>query len=300
MTPAAVRTMRVSRRPRDPEWTELGGPNTPGEDYLIVVDDAAIGGTYWCGADYVPDRQRWASWGPAGLSMHHPDRETAEQVQIRAYAADPDVVDRAIAQKQWMAAARQAALQAEAAARAEQHRRRRLGDDLPGPTVWTLPSHHFLFAPEADVAAVFTWLGAHGVDEVSGLHEIRVEQRTARRVTVVERPVAGLASSTATETWVITCAADPPAIDTTPRPDLVAVLAEHFPAKFPLIDYGREYACAACTREHTSPAAVTPWPCAVFTAARDRPTGGRPAGDLFAAAALAVPTPVRAGGGGRR
>jgi len=59
-------------------------------------------------------------------------------------------------------------------------------------------------------------------------------------------------------------------------PDVVA-LAEHFPTTFPLIDYGREHAYAACTRQHTGPVAVTPWPCAVFTATRDGRTGDHPA-----------------------
>lgn len=303
---AAARTMRVTHRPKDPQWTDLGGPDTPGEDYLIVVDDMVIGGTYWCSADYVPDGQRWASWGPAGLSMRHPDREAAEQVQVRAYAVNPDVTDRAVEQDQRTAAAEQARRDAESAERAAQQRRRRLGDDEPGPTVWTLPSHHFLFAAHADVAAVAAWLGAHDLDEVSGLHEIRVEQRAARRVIVVERVVLRrLASATETQTWVVTCTADPPAVDTTPRPDLVALLAEHYPTTFPLIDYGREHACATCTRQHTGPVAVTPWPCAVFVAARDRrvddrPDPGEPAGDLFTAARLPGPNPVPVVGGGGR
>jgi hypothetical protein len=106
---------------------------------------------------------------------------------VQAYAANPDVTDRAIAEEQRAVIARQAREDAAAADRAEQQRRRRLGDDLPGPTVWTLPSHHFLFAAEADVAAVAGWLAAHGLEEVNRLHEIRVEQRASRRVIVVER-----------------------------------------------------------------------------------------------------------------
>jgi hypothetical protein len=277
-----VGTMQVSRAPQHPGFEQLGGPNTPGEDYLLLVDGRVIGGTYWCGADYIPDGQRWASWGPAGLSLRHHDRQDAERVQVREYAINPDVVDRAIAADEREAATERARQDVADAERAEQRRRERLGDDQPGPNVWVLPSHHFLFAAEEDVVAVKAWLDAHDLDEVSGLHAIRVEQRAGRRVIVYERAQLWARS---TETWVVTCTLDPPPVDTTPRPDLIALLAEHYPAKFPLIDYGAQYACAACTRAFTSPTAVTPWPCAVFTTARDRtpvpdPLPG-PLGDLF-------------------
>jgi hypothetical protein len=274
-----LRTMQVSRRPRFPGSTDLGGPDTPGEDYLIVVDGAVIGGTYWCGADDVPHGRRWASWGPAGLSMGHRRRETAEQAQVRAYVVNPDVTDREIAEEQRAVVARRARKDAETADRTEQRRRRRLGDDLPGPAIWTLPSHHFLFAADADVAAVAAWLGLHGLEEVDGLHEIRIEQRASRRVIAVERRAW---AGEATETWVTTCTAAPPPVDTTARPDLVALLAEHHPTTFPLIDYGREVACAACTRQLTGPTTVTAWPCAVFIAARDHTADPDAAGGMSA------------------
>ncbi|MEU0078471.1 hypothetical protein ABZY58_11295 [Micromonospora tulbaghiae] len=81
--------MNVTREPRHPDYTDLGGPDTVGEEYHLLVDGEVIGGTYWCGADNIRDGQRWASWGPAGLSMHHRDRESAEQAQVRAFAANP-------------------------------------------------------------------------------------------------------------------------------------------------------------------------------------------------------------------
>lgn len=264
--PATTATMQVSRRPQHPDYPELGGPNTPGEDYLLLVDDRVIGGTYWCGADYIPDGQRWASWGPAGLSMRHHDRQDAERVQVRAYAINPDVADRAIADEDREATAERARQAAADAERAEQLHRERLGDDEPGPNLWVLPSHHLMFAAEENVVAVKAWLDAHDLDEVSGLHEIRVEQRAGRRVIVYERARLW---ARPTETWVVTCLLDPPPVDTTPRPDLIALLTEHDPTRFPLIDYGAQYACSACTRVFTGPAAVTPWPCPVFTAARE-------------------------------
>ncbi len=267
--PAQPPTMRVSRRPKHSDWTELGGPNSPGEDYLLLVDGRVIGGTYWCGADYVRDGQRWASWGPAGLSQGHTDRASAELAQVRAYAINPDVVDRAIADQDRADEADRAHQAAAAAKRTEQRRRERLGDDQSGPAVWVLPSYHFLFAAVADVVAVKAWLDAHDLGEVSGAHEIRVEQRATRRVIVFERAPLW---SHATETWVVTCTIDPPQVDTTARPDLVALLAEHYPTKFPLIDVGLQQACAACTRARASRTAVTPWPCATFVAARDRTT----------------------------
>ena len=264
---AAVATMQVSRRPRYADYTDLGGPNTPGEDYLLLIDGKEIGGTYWCSAGDIADGQRWASWGPAGTSLRHPDRQSAEHTQVREYAVNPDVVDRAIADQERAAEADRARQATEAAERAEHRRLDRLGDDEPGPAVWVLPSHHFLYGTEPDVETVTGWLRAHDLDDVNGLHEIRVQQRATRRVIVVERAHPW---SQTTETWAVTCTIDPPQVDTTPRPDLVAMLAEHYPTKFPLIDFGRQYACACCTRALTSPIAVTPWPCAPFEAAREQ------------------------------
>lgn len=75
----------IARVPLRPEYTDLGGPDAPGEDYDLHVDTLAVGGSYWCGSAEIPDGQRWASFGPAGLRMRFPDRETAEQVQVDAY-----------------------------------------------------------------------------------------------------------------------------------------------------------------------------------------------------------------------
>ncbi|MEV4212558.1 hypothetical protein [Micromonospora sp. NPDC049662] len=264
-------TMTVSRRPADPRWSDLGSTDQPGDDFHLLVDDAVVGGTYWCGAGDIPDGQRWASWGPAGLSMRHRTRADAEQVQVRAYAVNPDVVDRQIAERRREAAAEATLRDAGKAARAQARRAVRLGADEPGPTVWALPSYHFLFGAHDEVATVAGWLGAHQLHRVSGRHEIRIEQRAARRVVVVEELVGW--SSSATQTRVVTCTIDPPPVDTTPRPDLVDLLVQHYPTTFPLIDFGQQLACAACTK-HTSPRAVTPWPCSPFVTARDAPQPG--------------------------
>jgi hypothetical protein len=120
-----VPTMQVSRQPKYPDFADLGGPNAPGEDYLILVDSKTIGGTYWCGADYIPRGQRWASWGPAGLSLRHPDRESAERVQVREYTANPDMVDRLIAEEERSAEADRVRRVAEEAERDEQRGERR-------------------------------------------------------------------------------------------------------------------------------------------------------------------------------
>ena len=44
--------------------------------------------------DYVPDGQRWASYGPLGYSFRHPTRESAEHAQVRGYVTNPDLHDR--------------------------------------------------------------------------------------------------------------------------------------------------------------------------------------------------------------
>ncbi|MEU1813226.1 hypothetical protein [Micromonospora aurantiaca (nom. illeg.)] len=251
----SVATMRISRRPADSEWAETGSATWPGDDFHLLVDDIVIGGTYWCGADDVPDGQRWASWCPAGLSMRHHTRDDAERTQIRAYVANPDVVDRQLADNEREAATQAARRAAEHDARAQARRADRLGADEPGPNVWTLPSHHFLFGGQDEVAAITRWLNAHQLHRASGEYEIRVEQRAARRVIVVQEIVDG--SGRRTQTRVVTCTVDPPPVDTTPRPDLVDLLEQHYPATFPLIDFGHQIACAACTT-HTSPHAVTP------------------------------------------
>lgn len=247
------------------------------EDALILVDGQQIGGSYWCGADYIRDGQRWASYGPAGLSMHHPDRETAEQVQVREYATNPDLYDRVNAQARAERAAEQeaeATRREEAHARAEEaRRRRRCGDDEPGPTLWTLPAYHVLYAPEQETQQVREWLAANGIDAASGTHEIRIEQRATRRVVAYEAPESAriVTRDTATKTHVVTLVAEPPTIATPARPDLHELLEEHWPTQFPLIDYGRTLACPVCTRAAGSVTSVVPWPCEKVTAAIGEP-----------------------------
>lgn len=86
----------VERVPVYEDDRAAGNAYRPGGDYYILVDSVKIGGTYWCSAGYVPTGQRWASWGVAGLSMHHKTRELAEQAQVDAYLAGvpQDALDR--------------------------------------------------------------------------------------------------------------------------------------------------------------------------------------------------------------
>lgn len=79
----------ITRKPRHPDYTELGNEDTWGDDYLLLVDGIEIGNTYYCPAAYVADGERWASDGPAGLSLGHRTREQAEQVQIDAHLTNP-------------------------------------------------------------------------------------------------------------------------------------------------------------------------------------------------------------------
>lgn len=72
----------ATRQPRYPGYDTLGDADNWGEDFTLLVDSEEIGSTYWCSADYVKDGERWASWGPAGLSMGHRTREDAERVQL--------------------------------------------------------------------------------------------------------------------------------------------------------------------------------------------------------------------------
>lgn len=270
--PHTVQTMAVTREPKYADYTSLGGPNEPGEDYILFVDGQRIGGTYWCSATDIPDGQRWASWGVAGLSMRHPRREAAEQAQVRAYVANPSLYDRLIADEEKEAAARRAEREAEQEAewarRDEQRRIEREGADGPGLTVWELPAYHYLIAADlADVHAVKAWLDAHDLEDVSGVHPIRIEQRAERRVIVFEKARFG-GLSAKTETWAVTCVQDPPDVDLTPRPDLVELLETHHPVKFPLIDFGQSWACSACTRALGSASEIIAWECAVFQRAR--------------------------------
>jgi hypothetical protein len=75
----------VTRRPERPGADNLGSANQQGDEFLLIIDGQAIAGTYYCTAREIRPNQRWASWGPAGLSMGHRTREDAEQVQVDAY-----------------------------------------------------------------------------------------------------------------------------------------------------------------------------------------------------------------------
>ncbi|MGW2863297.1 hypothetical protein [Streptomyces sp. NPDC001205] len=88
-----------TRQPRYPDRPDLGSENEPGEDYLLLADGDEFANTYYCAASYVRDGERWASDGPAGLSVGHRTREDAEQAQIDAYRPDPiSVITRTPAQ----------------------------------------------------------------------------------------------------------------------------------------------------------------------------------------------------------
>lgn len=69
--------MTYSRKPKHKGYHDYHA------DYLLLADGSKIGGTYYCCADQ--NHKRWASYGPAGLSWGHPNRTTAEQVQIDAH-----------------------------------------------------------------------------------------------------------------------------------------------------------------------------------------------------------------------
>lgn len=78
--------MNVTRVPEHPDDVDLGGPDTPGADYLLLVDDRQVGGSYW--GDALPGPGYWCSWGPAGLSTGHASRDAAEAVQVAAHVRD--------------------------------------------------------------------------------------------------------------------------------------------------------------------------------------------------------------------
>jgi hypothetical protein len=252
------------------------------EESLVLVDGQQIGGVYAGGynpAQSIPgwglddggeSGENWISWGPRGLSCGHASREAAEIAQVREYAANPDLYDRLNAVDRDERAAEAAKREAEIKARYDaweaERRRERLGDDEPGPVVWTLPAYHALYADLPEVTAVGEWAGANGAENVSAIHEVRVEQRATRRAIVFESPAS---RQDGTETWVVTLKPEPPEITTPPRPDLHGLLDEHWPARFPLIDYGLSMACGKCTREAkaTTEAQMVSWPCPVVASA---------------------------------
>lgn len=61
----------------------------PNGEQIILVDGRQIGGTYTGGTG-------WGCWGPAGWSWSHPTHQAAVDVQVRAYAIDPDSQDRVL------------------------------------------------------------------------------------------------------------------------------------------------------------------------------------------------------------
>jgi hypothetical protein len=77
----------VTREPKHEGYDTLGNGDAWGEDYYLLINGGRVGGSYFCNADSVKDGERWASWGPAGLSMGHPTREAAEAVQVDAWKA---------------------------------------------------------------------------------------------------------------------------------------------------------------------------------------------------------------------
>jgi hypothetical protein len=77
-------THTITREPVHPGYDTLGDADNWGEDFYLLINGNNIGTTWYCSAAYVKDGQRWASDGPAGLSMGHPTREAAEQVQLKA------------------------------------------------------------------------------------------------------------------------------------------------------------------------------------------------------------------------
>jgi hypothetical protein len=278
-----VKTFEATRKPRYEGYDSLHGTRRDAPDeFLVLVDGQEIGGTYWC--QYNPAAggvfgwddgglpgESWASWGPRGLSCGHPTREAAEDAQVREYVTDPDLFDRLSAMEQAEreaeAARRRAQEDAECERRAADRLRARLGDDEPGPVTWVLPAFFHLYAGPDETAAVGAWLAASGIEDISGKHEVRVEQRAARRVAVYEKHawVYNGRGTDRTETHVVTIVTDPPALTTPARPDLHPVLAEHWPAQFPLIDFGFGIACGKCTREARAVTAdqMVPWPCPV-------------------------------------
>ena len=275
---AAVGRFAVHSVPEYPDDAD-----DPRGDELILVDGFQIGGTYVCTGE---TRDTWASYGPAGCSLRHPTRQAAIDVQVREYAIDPSLHDRIVADalaEEQAERARQGARLAEQREQRETERRRaRLGDDEPGPTILTVPAYHALYADPDETLRVGQWLDAHGIAEASAIHEIRVEQRATRRVIVYEVPGRSCHTGrdTPTETHVVSLTVDPPRIGTPARPDLHALLEEHWPTRFPLIDYGQSLACPRCTRSRRDLGAgeglddtLAAWPCApVIEAIANAPT----------------------------
>jgi hypothetical protein len=289
-----MRTFEVTRKPRYEGSDSLHGSKEYAPDeFVILVDGEEIGGTYfgsynvaqqvpgWGWDDGGKSGENWISYGPRGLSCGHRNREAAEQAQVREYAVNPDLSDRLRADER---REREAEIARREAEWAEQDRRRRLGDDEPGPVIWTLPACHHLYAPVDEVRAVAAWLKENGIEDLSGWQDAHLEQRAARMALVYEAPTAfaslargfgarGHALVDATETHAAAVTTMPPQVTVPPRPDLRPVFDEHHPAKFPLIDFGFEIACAACTKAAKAVIAeqMVTWPCDAVEAAISSP-----------------------------
>lgn len=74
----------ITRVPEYAGFDELGSEDEAGDEFLILANGHTIGGTYFCATDSIKAGERWASWGPAGLSMRHATRDDAEEVQVAA------------------------------------------------------------------------------------------------------------------------------------------------------------------------------------------------------------------------
>lgn len=95
----------------------------PNGEQIILVDGRQIGGTYTAGTG-------WGCWGPAGWSWSHPTHQAAVDVQVRAYAIDPDSQDRVLDTALATEAAEREQAAAERAERARQYVARRNAEQL--------------------------------------------------------------------------------------------------------------------------------------------------------------------------
>lgn len=83
-----------TREPRYPDYPVT--TTDPDAETVIVVDTERIGGVYRAAKGKPGDPTYdglWISWGPAGLSAHHPTREAAEDAQIVGHLRYPVTVD---------------------------------------------------------------------------------------------------------------------------------------------------------------------------------------------------------------
>lgn len=125
--------LRDARHRRTPGTFEVTtAPEYPGDPYdpnggqLILVDGRQIGGTYTGGTG-------WGCWGPAGWSWNHPTHQAAVDVQVRAYAVDPDSQDRVLDTALADEAARRVQEAAEAAEIRREHAEQRTERERAAP-----------------------------------------------------------------------------------------------------------------------------------------------------------------------